>query len=324
MSELDLELVTEVAGLYYVKRLTQEELAGRFRVSRSTISRLLRQAHDAGIVEINVRATPHLTRGLEEEFQRRFGLKRLLCSADLFDEASQRLAVAAMAAAYLDSVLIDGMTVAVGMGRNVSAVTEATGAPRQRDVLFASAIGGSVHGGESVNADHVARRLAARFGGRSETLYAPALVEDATLRAALMRNECVLRALDRARKAEIALVGVGDMTADSNLVRMGWLSQQDAALAYRAGTVADIMGNDFLDIDGAPAQTHIRGRVIGLTVDDLAAIDDVILLASERSKVQAILAALRTGIVNTLATSLWNARQVLELGGTGGQTARPP
>ena len=51
----DADLITEVAGLYYINRLTQEDLARHFGTSRSTISRLLKQAHDAGIVEIHVR-----------------------------------------------------------------------------------------------------------------------------------------------------------------------------------------------------------------------------------------------------------------------------
>ena len=311
MSDLDLEYITEIASLYYIRRLTQDELARRFKVSRSTISRLLRHAHDTGIVEIHVRATPDLTRGLEEAFQARFGLQRLLCSADLFDEASQRLSVATLVAAYLDKTLVDKMTVAVGMGRNVSAITEAPGRPLPREVLFASAIGGSVNGGESVNADHIARRLAARFGGRSETLYAPAIVDETAVRSALMRNDSVRRTLDRARAAQTALIGVGDMTEDSNLVRMGWLSAAEAARLRSEGTVGDVMGNDLVDIDGRPLQTHLQGRVIGLTMRELLPIGDVIVQASERSKVAILLATLRTGTVNTLATTLSIAREVL-------------
>ncbi len=313
MSDVDLDHVTAVAKLYYLDRLTQDDLARRFNVSRSTISRLLKQAHDSGVVEIKIRVTPEVRQGLETEFVRRFGIERLLCAADMFDEASQRLGVASLVAAYLDSTLVDGMVVAVGMGRNVSAIADAPGDVMPRDVLFASAIGGCVNGGETVNADHIARRLAARFQARSETLYAPAIVEDPALRAALLSNDSVRRTLDKARNSAVALIGVGDMTRDSNLVRMGWLSPRELADARLGGTVGDIMGNDFIDANGRPSHTHIKGRVIALTMRELTPIKDVVVVASEHTKVGVLLAALRSGVVRTLATSLSVARAVLEL-----------
>ncbi len=309
----DADLITEVAGLYYINGLTQEDLAQHFGTSRSTISRLLKQAHDAGIVEIHVRARPDRAQKLEQALQARFGLKRLLCAIDLFDPVNRRLNVASLVAAYLDKVLVDGNTVAVGMGRNVSAITEAPSLPLPRDVLFVSAIGGSVHGGEMVNADHIARRLAARFGGRSETLYAPAIVEDETLRLALLRNENIRQTLDRARGASMALLGVGDMTEDSNMIRMGWLSPREVARAQATGAIGDILGNDFIDIQGRPSRTIVAGRVVGLTLKDLESIEDVVVVASENTKAGILLGVLRAGVVDTLATTLSNAQAVLDL-----------
>ena len=321
MNEIDVDLITEIAALYYLQRMNQEDLSKRFKTSRSTISRLLKQAHEIGVVEINVRASPNVARDLEGEFQRRFGLSRLLCAVDRHDADGQRIDVASLVASYLDKALVGGSVVAVGMGRNVSAITDAPGTPEPRDVLFASAIGGSIHGGEAVNADHIARRLAARFGGRSETLYAPAIVADPTMRAALLLNESVKRTLDRARKADFALIGVGDLTEDSNMIRMGWLTPFEVAKARATGTIGDMMGNDFLDIHGKPSSTIVQGRVIGLTIAELGPIQDVIVIASESTKSGVILAALRTGVVNTLATSLSNARAVLDLdGGTARAT----
>jgi DNA-binding transcriptional regulator LsrR (DeoR family) len=221
--------------------------------------------------------------------------------------------VASLVASYLSKTLISGSVVAVGMGRNVSAIADSPGTTESRDVLFASAIGGSTLGGESVNADHIARRLAARFGGRSETLYAPAIVADPVMRAALLANESVKRTLDRARKADVALIGVGDLTDDSNMIRMGWLTPHEVSKARATGTIGDMMGNDFLDIQGRPSRTIVQGRVIGLTIAELGPIQDVIVIASESTKSGIILGALRTGVVNTLATSLSNARAVLDL-----------
>ena len=311
-ADISADTLVEIASLYYYGDVTQEELSQRFSLSRAKISRLLKRAREEGIVEIRVYQHPGVSNELEQEFVAAFGIDRLLVSPDQSDPEAQRLAVAGLVATHLSRTLTEGMTAAVGMGRNVATVADCL-APARRAVTFICAIGGSVRAGEHMNPDHICRRMAVRFGGESETLYAPALVDDATLRDELYRNHTVKLVLDRARRADVALVGIGDLSEDSNMVRMGWFSPQEVAEARLAGTIGDIMGYDFIDIHGRPSSANMQGRVIGLTTRDLRRIPNVIAIASENTKAAAILGALRTGAINTLATSSTNARTVLRL-----------
>jgi len=123
----------------------------------------------------------------------------------------------------------------------------------------------------------------------------------------------VRQSLTRAQQADIALVGVGDILEDSNMVRMGWFTQEEINAVRRLGVVGDIMGYDFIDMDGALADTPLVGRVIGLTIEHLRHIPDVIATASEPTKVGGILGALRTGTIDTLATTESIAETVLGL-----------
>ena len=109
------------------------------------------------------------------------------------------------------------------------------------------------------------------------------------------------------------LVGVGDISEDSNMVRMGWFSAEKITEAKRAGTVGDMMGYDFMDIHGKPVMTPMQGRVVGLNTCDLLRIPNVIVIAAESSKVTGMLAALRTSAIDTLATTASNAMAVLHL-----------
>ncbi len=311
--EIPGDTVVAIASLYYYDDVTQEELSRRFGMSRARISRLLKRAREEGVVEIRVHHQPGVRADLEQEFIRRFGIDRLLVAVDQRDPQGQRLAVGSLVASHLVRTLSDGMIVATGMGRNVAAVAEAVVPSVRRAVTFVSAIGGSARAGETMNPDHIGRRLAVRFGGDSETLYAPALVANMMLRDALYQNETVKMVLDRARRADVALVGIGDLSEDSNMVRMGWFSPQEVAEARLSGTIGDIMGYDFIDIQGQPSTTEMQGRVIGLNTRDLLRIPDVVAIASENTKAAAILGALRTGVINTLATSSTNARTIIRL-----------
>ena len=104
------------------------------------------------------------------------------------------------------------------------------------------------------------------------------------------------------------------------MARMGWFSAQEISDARRAGTVGDMMGYDFIDIHGQPAATPMQDRVIGLSREDLLRIPNVIAVAAESSKVTAILGALRTGAIDTLATTTANAAAVLQLDDVMGTT----
>lgn len=310
MTDSDL---AKLATLYYIDGCTQEELSKSFGISRATVGRLLRKAQEEGIVEIRVRPHAAFASDLERQLIDRFGIRRALIAVDHKDVDKQRELLAGLVASELDRILMDGSIVAVGMGRNLSSVSEHAMSTTRRQCTFVSAIGGSYRGGQAMNADHIARRLAARFGGESESLYAPALVKDPLFRQALLENETVRYTLDKARRADIALIGIGDVSEDSNMVRMGWFTVEEITEAKRNGTVGDMMGYDFIDIHGQPAMTPIQGRVVGLNRQDLQRIPNVIAVAAEYSKVNGILGALRTGTIKTLATTASNATAVLQL-----------
>ncbi len=120
------EELTQLAKLYYVDGLTQEDLAKKFSLSRAKVGRLLKRAQDEGIVEIRVRHHPQATQALEDELTSRFGIDRAIISVDHKDQDKQRELLAGLVASYLDRILTDGSIVAVGMGRNVSSISHHT------------------------------------------------------------------------------------------------------------------------------------------------------------------------------------------------------
>ncbi|MEM7488612.1 MAG: sugar-binding transcriptional regulator [Pseudomonadota bacterium] len=306
-------LLSEVARRYHIEGDTQEAIARALSLSRMKVNRLLKDALARGIVEVRVRHHSPRMVEIERAFRDAFGLRHLLVSPTVRDEDRQRRAVATVVSAFLEANLRDGQTIAVGMGRNVAEVAAVQTHTRFDDLTFVAGSGGATEAGDTGNADHICRALVRRFGGRAATLYAPAFVPDADLRAKLMRNDTVRRTLNVARGADYALVGVGDLGSDSHMARMGWFSAAELQAAREDGVAGDLLGYDFFDDMGCPAGANLAGRVVGLTSEDLAHIGTTIAIASEESKVPAILGALRTGTVDVLATSAANSEAVMRL-----------
>ena len=310
----DNELLTEIAVAYYQDEITQEEIAKKFGISRIKVGRLLKRAKEEGIVEINVRYHPVFSTRLEQQMMERFPISRALIALDHQDEEEQRRQVAALVSNYLAMSLKDDMVLAVGQGRNVAAIADHVGSVAERNCKFICGIGGTHRPGDAINADHISRRLAKKFGGSSETLYAPAYVENRALKDAFMQNGTIKETLDRARKADVALVGIGDMNENSYMVKLGWFTPHeiiDASL--NQGVIGDIAGYDFFNAQGPHVDTVMNDRVIGLSIDELRKIPCVIAIASENTKALAILGALRTGAIDIIATSALNVRTILNM-----------
>ncbi|QIQ21047.1 sugar-binding transcriptional regulator [Zophobihabitans entericus] len=310
----DSDLLTEIAVAYYEHEQTQEEIAKKFGISRIKVGRLLKKARAEGIVEINVKYHPVFSSRIEQQLIQNFNIKRALIAIDHQDEEEQRRQVAALVTNYLSSVLKNNMTIAVGQGRNVAAVANHIGIFPERNCKFICGIGGTHRVGELIDADHISRHLARKFSATSETLYAPAYVENKELKDAFMQNRVIKETLDRARKADIALVGLGDMNENSYMVQLGWFTPQEIISAsIHQGVIGEIAGYGFFNIQGKPVDTVMNDRVIGLSIEELRSIPCVIAIASENTKATAILGALRTGVVDIIATSASNVRTVLNL-----------
>jgi DNA-binding transcriptional regulator LsrR (DeoR family) len=308
----DVELMTRVASQYYLEGMTQEAVARSLRLSRPKVGRLLDRARSVGIVEITVNVHPDIGLKVEGALASEFGLDQVILVNDQTDDSGQRASVARSAAAFLKRHLSDGDVVALGMGRNVGAVPDFIAAPTPRAATFVSAIGGSPLVDSDVNPNEICRRLAEAFGGSAEMLYAPAYAETPEVRDAFMKHDAVRDGLALARAASVALIGVGNARDDSAVVRMGCFSAAEMRRLRDRGAVGDILGS-FFDLEGNAVLDGIGDRVVAIDRVDLEAIGCVVAVCSERDKNDAILGALRSGMVDVLVTNLSTARTVLDL-----------
>lgn len=307
----EFELLARLAFGYYEEGLTQEAVARRFGLSRPKVQRLLDRARTVGVVDIRISAPPWLHVDLERELRERFGLAEVIIAPRRGDAVSQREEVARGAARYLERRLDDGSVVAVSHGRDTGEVPRFFGPGRKIDATFVSAMGGSPLADSPTNPNEIVRRLADRCGGQAKGLYAPAHVESERMRDALLRQPAVSETLRAAATASIALVGIGGTDDGCTMVRSGCFSVEEIRRLREAGAVGDVLGN-YVDVDGGRLDSPETGRLVGLGLAELRAIETVVVVVSEAEKPFAILGVLRTGVVDVLVLDEVNARFLVE------------
>jgi DNA-binding transcriptional regulator LsrR (DeoR family) len=306
------DLLAKVASLYYEEELTQNEIAARLGLSRVKIYRLLKQAKEEQVVQIVIDWPIKRAARLESELCAVFGLAgALVLQAGSSDQAAGLHQLGQLAARYLEQTLQDGATLTVCLGRSTYETIAAIRPGFRAHVRVAPALGSMPFALREMDSGALARRLAQKLGGEVLDLSAPAMANSPADAAVLRNQRDIRRALDLARSADVALLGVGNLDpAQSGFVQGGFLSAAELAALAAAGAVGDMGGHIFTINGCVQDQTHDK-RLIGVSLDDFRRIPQTIVVAAGAEKSAAILGALRTGAVNVLVTDDSTANAVL-------------
>jgi len=309
-----LKLLAEVATLYYEDELTQEEIAQRLGISRSNISRLLTEAKRKGVVEIRINYPWQTSPSLQAALIARFALPMArVLKVEHHDYKWTLRGLGALAARYLEGILKDVSILAIGWGTTLYEVVSALRPIKKVDIEVVQMIGAVGSGDPLIDGPELARRLANTLGGRYRYLHAPLIVESAEVQQALLKEQRINETLQLARKADIALVGIGSVEPSiSSLIRAGYINEQELAAIRQSGAVGDICARQF-DIYGRVLDIDLNRRVVGIDIESLKEIKCVIGVAGGILKAPAILGALRGGFVDILVTDEEAAEEVLRL-----------
>ena len=294
-------LLAEIARRYYLRDQSQQEIADQLDLSRSNISRLLKEARRRGIVEIFIRHSLERDSQLERQLIDRFGLREVgvvqAIPGDLQATIDQ---AATLASQLLDTFLADARLLGIAWGTTIYAIAHAFAPQRRYDVEVVQMMGGVGSSDPTIDGPAVAQRLAQALTGRYRYLHAPLIVDTPTIAQALLAERNIAETLSIAAQADVALVGIGAVEPSvSSLMRAGYLLPEEFHAIQAAGVVGDICARHF-DIMGQPAAPEIDERLISISLDAIANIPVVIGVACGAAKAQAILGALNGGYLDVL------------------------
>lgn len=310
----DPKALLQVARLYYVDNLSQQQVAGRLGISRSNVSRMLTDAQHQGIVEIRINDPAGRERGLEAQLEETFGLREARVSQrpGAFGSVSDLTQVGVLAAQILLQSIKDSMTVGLSWGHALQAMVWATTTDRDHAVQLVQLVGGLSSISNEISGQELVRELASRLGASYRYLHAPAVLGSAEARASLLQEQSISQALEAARSADVAFVGIGTPTHGSSAAVLGSLSLSKGQLKdfWRQQPAGDIAARYF-DQFGKSVTGPVQDRILAVTLEDLVNIPTVVGVAQGRTKVPGVLGALRARLIDVLVCDESLARGVL-------------
>jgi deoxyribonucleoside regulator len=298
------QFLANIANMYYEQHMTQAEIAGEVGYSRSAISRLLLEAHHRGIVEIRIHFPLNRATDLERKLRQR----------GTSSDQRALMQLGRLGAACLDNVLTQESILGISWGTAIYEVANALRAREWPGVQVVQMIGAAGRGDPLIDGPELARNLAHTLGARYHTLNAPLIIDDLSIRQALMKERNIRETLALANQVNVALVGIGSVEPDiSSLVRAGHVQAKEMLAIKATGAVGDICACHY-DKHGLMLDIEINKRAIGVSLQSLRRASCIVIgVAGGPRKAEAILGALRGQYIDILVTDSLAAERILEM-----------
>ncbi len=305
-----LDEAARASWLYYVGRMTQDQIAREMGVSRQRAQRLVSRAIAEGLIHVRLEHKLASCLALEAELIRRFDLGHVRVAPDLGAGADPSQATAAAAAALLESFLArpDPLVIAFGTGRSLNSMAwELSAAPTERHRIV-SLIGNIAPDG-SASFFGVIMRIADKLHAPHYPMPVPVVSATPEERDLFHALGPVKAAVKLAREADVTFVGIGQMGDDAPIYKDGFISLDQLRDVQAKGATGEIVGWIY-DSAGRYVDSPLTNCSGGVRIEP-GRPAPVIGVAAGQTKLAAIKAALIGRIINGLVTDETTARGLL-------------
>lgn len=308
--------VYSAASAYYVQGETMEAIARRLGVSRSTVSRLLHQARDDGVVKISLADPAGPKSSVSATFGRIFGVRAHVVPVREGTGAVQRLdRVARTAGALISDVVDDSFVIGTAWGTTLAAVFDHL---NQRDTSETTVV--QLNGAMNAHTSGIpyvggmVQRLADAVNGHIVHFPVPAFFDYPETREAMWRERSVQGVLAVQRSCDLAIFGVGSLqgTLSSHVYSAGYLDAGDMEQLQREGAVGDVC-TVLIRADGTWRDISLNSRASGLNPTELQSIPRRFCVAAGVAKAIPLLGALRAHVATDVVVDELTAKTVLGL-----------
>lgn len=314
METENFERLRDVATMYYCNNMTQQEIADRYDISRSKVSRLLTEARQKNIVRISIADTHEGMDAFRKRFCDLFGLEDLLIvPTPIAGYKDDLRGFAQEAAPFFQNMFKPGDSIGVAWGRTLF---ELTANMQQRAVADTSIVQicGNFDNGDMLNyAGSIVNRLAQTLGSKEiYTLPCPVVVSNPIIVDAIGYDAKISKIIELGGRCSKLFVNMNGFTRDTCLIQGGYLSEEDWRNLEKNGAVG-MMCCRYFDKNGDICYPELDRRTIGVSWEQLKNAKQVMACVTGKGKALALYTMLKAGMIDVLAVDSVLASIVLDL-----------
>ena len=298
------EFLTRVAWMYYYGDMNQQQISEVLGLSRIKVTRLLKEANDAGIIEIKIKSENCSLYSLESRLKELSGLDYVVVVPSTVNLADS---LCRGTAHLLNYVLKFDGSLGIGLTRTLKGVTKYIDKNKNNYSSIIS-ISGSAAPNLAMTPLNIGFSISEVLAVDFYTIWAPAIVSVETDAGMLKRDKYISMVLDMAEKVSVSIVGLGSVY-DSELLDIGYITAEEYKKITSSGSVGEICGN-FFTADGERVQTDIEDRLISV---DFPMACPVIGVAGGEEKILPIVGGIRSGLIQGLVCDDLTVKEVIKI-----------
>jgi DNA-binding transcriptional regulator LsrR (DeoR family) len=301
-------LLIKVAWYYYKDNLTQNEIAELLEISRTKVVRLLERARMEGVVQFNIRGGGTNCLSMEKEFKAAFSLANafIVPTPPNMEDLSDSLSRAA--SQYLHHKLQPDDLIGLGWGKAVSRTIDYLTLDPSLNVSVVTLTGGVnyyLHNRSSTD------RGMEKFHHIS-VIPAPFLASSEEMAESFLSEPSIKEILELGTLSKYMLVGIGGVSPDATIIQEEKMTLNELTFIKQQHAVGDILGQ-FYDREGKVIALPHHKRLIGLNINRLKEMNNVLAVAGGKKKLDAIYGALKGGYIHTLVTDETTAKALMKM-----------
>lgn len=306
-------LLIKIAELYYHKKMSQKGISREMGVSVSTVSRMLREAVDKGIVRVEVVDISERLVETEMELKSRFGLKEVVITESMLDQGGDLLKkqLGRKASDLFRRLVSPGEVIGIGSGITMAEMADSLAAASPLPaVKLVPLLGG--WGSEQVEYEpsglvtSMGRCLQCNF----YHLLAPAIVSSPEVRKVIVNEPVIEKVVSLWNDLTSAYFSIGPEIG-SGLVNSMPSNFIDTTAVYEMGAVGDLLGR-IIDNGGNELDIPFNKQLIAIPFESLMKVGNRVGIGGGPSKYRSIGAVLRKGLINILVSDYDTCRYILE------------
>ncbi len=305
----------QAATRYYIQGETMESIAHQLRLSRSSVSRLLKEARESGLVRISLADHTGSQSPLAATLASAFGVRVHL--VPVRESANENLRfdqVARLAGRLFTEAVDDHQLIGVAWGVTLSHVVRHLG---RRPLVGSTVV--QMNGGANQRSSgipyigEILQSIGDAFDSRVVLFPVPAFFDYAATKEAMWRERSVQNVLRLHARLDLAVFGVGSLqgVVPSHVYSAGYMDANDMQKLADDGVVGDVC-TVLLREDGTYADIDYNARATGLTPVELQNVPRRICVVADPSRAPAVVGALRAKVATDLVIDEATARAIAD------------
>lgn len=301
--------MVEIAKMYYEEDLTQNEIAKRLGVSRPLVSKMLADAKEAGIVTIQINSPFVSNDFLMEEIKKKYNIKGGMVIPQADTDYLTDQVILNNVISYMSNDLKKYRKFGLGWGKNIGDLVQKLEASEKKMELegyVCPLVGNISMPTKDFHSNELVRIFSQMTFLKPYYLFAPAFLATEQEKNLFINIENYKDIKRLWEKLDVAVLSIGNHPSVPDLAtasRFGDNLQKGKAIGNILSYYYDINGK-FI--------TGESDFSIEIPLDDLRKIEHVIGLCSSKTSKDAVIGALKTGIITHLVIDENTAKEILQ------------